>query len=210
MGIRDFNKSAKETDDGKRARLISLLSDELEHEWIEKNHEWLMRVMTALTSTHFTLTEENVWELICANASDEWREASAERRAAKEAWNDDRPLGLLGLGSAPTEVDQLKEAYDSAYAQFIIVNEGLQQREDLKRLLGVLMVQKRMLENSATITAKLRRVATAFEQLLHLTDDAPEKGKKKLCSAFNTVAKKGKSIKPITLTPVPVPWSPGI
>lgn len=142
------------------------LPDELAR-WADQNQELIRRVQGALSDTYDTLTDEQLWEVIAATCSTEWLEARADLRTAELLWKDmtdpkKASLGAIGEALDCEENDAVKNQCAFSLAHFTVINEGLRQREDLSRLLSVLLVQKRMLERSAERTRNLQKATAGF------------------------------------------------
>ncbi len=138
------------------------LPGELAH-WVDQNGDLVKRVQDALADTYDSiLTEEQLWHVIAAANSPEWKSAQEELAAAEKKWKDlnspaNASLGLIGAALDSAENNDARSLFVHALASFTIVNEGLRQREDLGRLLKVMMVQTRMLERSAERSAGLQK-----------------------------------------------------
>lgn len=122
--------------------------------WVDKNQEMVERVLNALSDTYDTLSDDQLWEAIAATNSPEWREAKEDLRTAELRMEDlnspeKTSLGLIGSALDSDETNAAKEQHTVSLSHFTVINEGLRQREDLSRLLSVLLVQKRMLERSS-------------------------------------------------------------
>ncbi|MBI3441084.1 MAG: hypothetical protein HY052_04675 [Proteobacteria bacterium] len=143
------------------------LPDELAA-WADRNQELVERVQTALTDTYGTLTDDQLWEIIAESQSPEWRQARDGLREAQLCVDDlnspeKASLGLIGHALDSEENNAAHEQLSVSIAHFTIINEGLRQRDDLSRLLSVLLVQKRMLERSAERTEDLQRSTAALD-----------------------------------------------
>ena len=141
------------------ARLITL-PDELQI-WLHMNEDMVARVRSARAVTYDTMTEKELWYLVAGTFDDTWRAAHKELQAAEAETNElysttNTPLGAIGRALEGEKIMAASNRLDMAVAHFTHVNEGLQQREDLKCLLEVLIVQKRMLEQSEKRTKDLQ------------------------------------------------------
>ncbi len=81
---------------------------------------------------------------------------------AQDAWDDlnhpmNAPLGAIGRALDSDETANANEHLTLSLAHFTVINEGLRQRKDLSTLLSVLLVQKRMLDQSAGLTRRVRK-----------------------------------------------------
>jgi hypothetical protein len=194
------------------------LPDELA-KWVDQNQELVGRVQSALASTYDALTEEQLWGVIAASCSPEWQDAREKLQKAEDRWEDlsspeKTSLGPIGNALDSDENNAAKTQYDFSLAYFTIVNEGLRQREDLGKLLKVMLVQKRMLERAAEQTQQTQK-ATAQLSALPLTAQdsafAGVRAKRNLRDSFrqyaDKVLKREKEQRPKT---APVPSSPKI
>ena len=155
------------------ASAVSLaLPDELS-EWVDRNQELVLRVQQALTDTYETFTEEKLWEAIAENCSPEWSAARKKLQTAETEWThfnspEQAPLGAIGQALDSEESSGVEERYTVSLADFTIINEGLRQREDLNRLLSVLLVHQRMLERSKqqtqSVLATLAPISNSFQE----------------------------------------------
>lgn len=131
--------------------------------WVEQNGELVKRVQDALSETYDSVvSEEQLWYIVAGANSPEWKAAHDHLTAAEQKWKDlnsptKASLGLIGAALDSAETNDARSAFVHALASFTIVNEGLRQREDLGRLLKVMMVQTRMLERSAAHSAALQQ-----------------------------------------------------
>lgn len=151
------------------------LPDEL-LEWAQQNGELIRRVRSALSDTYAGLTEDQVWEAIASVASPEWRAAHATLRAAEAQWTDlqrpeNRALGLIGQALDSDAIEGARDLYHVSLSHFTIINEGLRQRPDLTNLLSVLLVQKRMVDQSALLTQNILRATMDLADLAYLRSD---------------------------------------
>lgn len=149
-----------ENDERAPATLITL-PDEL-RELIEHNQELVERVLGALSDTYSTLTEEQLWDVIAAASSPQWKQARMELDGAEACWADlnkpdNMPLGSIGEALDSDMTTSVKKDVTVKLSEFKIYDEGLRQREDLKKLLGVLLVLQRMVDRSAEITRQVQK-----------------------------------------------------
>lgn len=211
---------ADDVDESRRPPGVLLgLPDEL-MEWADQNRDLVRRVHGALASTYTTLTDEQVWEAVAEANSPEWRAARDNLRSAETQWEDlKRPentaLGLIGQALDSDEIEGLREHYHISLSHFTIINEGLRQRPDLSNLLNVLLVQKRMIDQSAARTQQVMMATETLDDLVHIRSDfnAAARGPTKLQRQFKSYARKilGGGRKPAKPSAnVSVPWSPGI
>jgi hypothetical protein len=139
--------------------------------WVQQNHDLVMRVQSALENTYDSPpTDEQLWEVIASTCSPEWLNAREVLRDAEKSWMDlNSPekvaLGPIGMALDSEEIDHAMERTAHSLAAFTIVNEGLRKREDLGRLLSVLLVQKRMLDKSAEQTRNLLKADKSLAAL---------------------------------------------
>jgi hypothetical protein len=203
-----------ETDERPPSVLMSLPAELTEWAW--QNREMVMRIQTALTESYATLSDEQVWEAIAAAASPEWKKARRELDAAETRWNElnspeNAPLGAIGLALDSDENNSARAVLDVSLSHFTIINEGLRKREDLGRLLNVLLVQKRMLEQSTENTRTVQKSAAVFDSLLSLRDDfhAAARKRSRLRRHFGQIAEKILNPEKEEMAKtVIVPWSP--
>ncbi len=144
------------------------LPDELTT-WADKNRDLIERVQNALSDTYHTLSEEQLWEVVAEASSAEWREAKKDLQTAEcqrqELTSPEKtPLGLIGNALDSDKTNAAQEAVFLSLAHFTVINEGLRERQDLAKLLDVLLVQKRMLENSAACTQYVQETEVDFVQ----------------------------------------------
>lgn len=152
-----------DTDQSLKSKFDMALPSDLER-WTQKNSDMILRVSHALDGTHESLTEEQIWMLVAAAFSDSWRQArgaldAAESEIERLNSSDLASLGAIGRALDSDEVGAAAEDFHTALATFTIVNEGLRQRDDLNTLLKVLLVQRRMLEQSIKQTRNVKAAA---------------------------------------------------
>jgi len=183
--------------------------------WADQNHELVERVQRALSNTYDTLSDEQLWEVIASACSAEWRTARTDLRAVETQWADlnspeKTSLGLIGNALDSDENNAVSDRFAFSLAHFTIINEGLRQREDLSKLLSVLLVQKRMLERSAERTLSLQKATAGFAALA-FEEAAARKAKPKkpgIGNIFRLQAEKlfkpKKATPPASLAPAPL------
>ena len=203
------------TDEVAPATLLSL-PDELA-EWAEQNKEMVLRIHHALSDTYNTLTEEQLWEVIAAAASPEWRTAREELAAAEEQWADlnspeNASLGAIGNALDSEETADVGKNFAVALSDFTIIDEGLRQRADLRKLLQVLLVQRRMLALSGEVTQQVQRDTNALKTMIQIRNDFREAARKRIriTAHFQTYARRlFQPKKEAALRTAPVlPWAP--
>lgn len=212
----DFVKDADETEPGTRPPSIVMgLPDELA-EWADQNQALVLRVQNALTATYTSLTEEQLWEAIAGACSPKWQTARKRLQTAETAWEemqkpDNAPLGAIGLALDGDELDKRREDYTISLSEFTIINEGLRQRQDLRTLLSVLLVQKRMVDQSAAQTAATWRATANLESMFSLSNEFDKAAGRqpRIRRQFSAYARRifGPK-KPAEVTSVTVPWLP--
>lgn len=207
--------SDSEADVRPQGTLISL-PDELA-EWADQNQELVLRIQNALSETYDKLTEDQIWEVIAANSSAEWRKARADLRIVEEEWADLRrpentPLGSIGEALDSDETNVVREKYTISLSQFTVINEGLRRREDLRNLLGVLLVQKRMLDMSTEHTQMVQRQTDDLAELTSIRPAFRKAARRRthIGAQFKLYAEKlfAPKEKEHAVKTVPVPWSP--
>lgn len=207
-----------DTNTDKRPPAILLgLPDELA-EWADQNQSLILRVHKSLADSYATLTEEQIWEAVASAASPEWREARESLRIAEENWQrkhrpENAPLGPIGHALDSDETGHLRERFDISLSDFTIINEGLRQRQDLRNLLSVLLVQKRMVDQSAARTVATRQATAQLDGIMSLSDEFRKAARRHgvLRRHFKLYGKKlfkreAREPAPISAT---VPWLPG-
>jgi hypothetical protein len=147
------------------------LPDELA-EWARDNHDMIRRIQLALFESYIASpTEDQIWEVIAATSGDPaWLKARENMREAEHEWNNlnhpmNAPLGAIGAALEGPEIERVSERFAISLADFTTINEGLRQRQDLSTLLSVLLVQKRMLDQS---TQRTREVVNAAKDLAEM------------------------------------------
>jgi hypothetical protein len=189
-------------------------------EWVYKNQELIQHVQDALKDVHLNeLTEEQIWHVIAAASGDpDFMKAQGEMLQARKAWDElnnplNKPLGAIGRAFESDNAVAAHERYLSMLASYTIISEGLlQKRPDLGRLLNVLLVQKRMLDQSARRTREVREAAQHLGDMLSLRKifgraaKGPSFIQRQFVQAKRLIAPK----KHFNATGVPVPWVPGI
>ena len=122
-------------------------------------------------------------------------------------------LGAIGLALDSDEMDGAREHHAISLSDFTIINEGLRQRKDLGNLLSVLLVQKRMVEQSANGTQRAFKATMNLGDVGSLREDFHQAARKPsgLRKQFRAYTQRVQAAKkqPL-LTSVTVPWSPGI
>jgi len=195
------------------------LPDELA-QWVHNNNELVGRVQDALNGSYASLTEEQIWHII-ANASGDpdFMRSHKEMREAEKVWNElnqpmNVPLGLIGLALESEKTSSARERYLSTLANFTIISEGLlERRPDLARLLNVMLVQKRMIDQSLARSQQVAAAAKKLGEVLSLKDDFGRAAKPP-----SFISRQFRSSMRRLLAPkkqfnakgVIVPWMPGI
>ncbi len=198
--------------------LLMGLPDELV-EWVDQNKELVRRVQLALSDSYASLTEDQIWEVVASSCSPEWQKAREDLRTAEKSWNEfndplNAPLGAIGQALDSDETESTREHFAFSLSHFTIINEGLRQRPDLSTLLNVLLVQKRMLDQSAVKTQRVKAATNALSEMVDpLRDDfmraarPPSRIQKQFKTSMRRLLA---SKKPIPSMNVIVPWLPGI
>lgn len=153
------------------------LPDELAA-WASENHELVMRVQEGLRSSYADeISPQKLMEIVAAASNDpDFMKAQHEKRDAEKIWNDlnhptNAPLGLIGLALESDESVHAHERYLAALANYTIISEGLMERRpDLAKLLNVLLVQKRMIDQSLTRARQVLRSAREMAEMFSLRD----------------------------------------
>jgi hypothetical protein len=204
-----FNLSAR----SRGLRLV--LPDELA-EWAEQNQDMVLRVQKALSNTYETLTEDQLWEVIASAASHEWQTARGELRDAEKKWTDlnkpeNAPLGSIGNALDSDATNSARDDFAFSLSNFTVINEALRQRDDLRCLLSVLMVQKRMLDASAGHTREVVKSTIALGDIASLRHDFRRAARKppRIKAVFTAYARSLLApSREKELMNLSVPWSP--
>jgi hypothetical protein len=170
-----MNGSVEDDEDLKRPKALLMDLPDVLAEWADQNHELVTRVQGALNNSYSSLSEDQIWAVVAASCSPEWRQARQDLRAV--------------------EADGAREHL--ALSHYTMINEGLRQRPDLGNLLSVLLVQKRMLNQSADHTLLTQKSTNSMTDMTSLRESFRHVARK-ICAAK----------KQIMLTNVTVPWSP--
>lgn len=174
-------------------------------EWAAQNQEFVARIQSSLSNIHAdAVTEEQLWETIAEASSPEWTEAKESLNRANHRWADlnspeKKPLGPIGHALDSDETNAAGEQLASSLADFTVINEGLRQRGDLNRLLGVLLVQKRLLEKSAERARDVKKATEAFAAVAGKQANKPSP----ISSALKVYAEKLLRQKKVKNEPVP-------
>ncbi len=219
LGVAAIIVEEDDSDTGSQpaAPLIGL-PDELA-EWVEQNRELVTRVQLALTSSYANLTEEQIWEVIataCDPDPPQWKNAREGLRSAQEKWDDlnhpiNASLGAIGRALDSDETADASEHLAVSLSQFTIINEGLAQRKDLSTLLNVLLVQKRMVDQSATLTRRIKEAARHLTDMFSLKEVFGKAARKPslIQRQFRAAKRLLAPRKQFNATGLTVPWSPG-
>jgi len=188
-------------------------------EWVSQNRELISRVQGGLTSSYAEITPEQIWQAIVIASGDPHSvQALEEMLTAKKIWDElndpsNAPLGAIGRALESDKTDSARERYFSVLANFTIVSEGLMERRpDLAKLLNVLLVQKRMLDQSLRRTQEVKQAAEYLGERLSLSSvfgsaaRRPSRISRQFKAAIRLLAPK----KQFNATSVTVPWSQGI
>jgi len=153
------------------------LPDELAA-WAAENHELVMRVQQGLRSSYAEeLSPQKLMEIVATASNDpDFLKAQHEKLDAEKTWNElnhptNAPLGLIGLALESDESVHAHERYLAKLANFTIISEGLMERRpDLAKLLNVLLVQKRMLDQSLSRARQVLKAAKEMADMFSLRD----------------------------------------
>jgi hypothetical protein len=218
----DINIDIEEGDSDSEKRPPSVLiglPDELA-EWADQNRDLIRKVLHALKDSYANLTEDQIWETIADVSSPEWKPAhdawlSAEKEMSKLKHPMHAPLGAIGEALDSDETGHAQHRHDTSLAEFTIINEGLRNRPDLENLLKVLLVQKRMLDQSTSLTRQAQRAFRKLTHIVSLREDFAHAARRPgrvrqqfLHYARGLLAPKKKQ-KVIYTTGVVVPWQQG-
>ena len=213
-------KDDEDFNGGKRPPAILInLPDELA-EWADQNHELIRRVQGALTDSYASLSEDQIWEVIattCDPRPPQWQEARENLRSAEKIWDNlnspmNASLGAIGQALDSHETDDAKKHFDLSLSDFTIINEGLRQRPDLSTLLNVLLVQKRMLDQSTDRTHQAQQSTIELADMTSLRDDFRRAARKpsRIQRQFRAYTQRLLAPrKPVSPMNVIVPWLPG-
>lgn len=195
------------------------LPDELA-EWVHKNHELVMRVQQGLRSSYAEeITPQKLLEIVAAASNDpDFMKAQGEKLEAEKIWNElshptNAPLGLIGLALESDESVYAHERYISALANFTIISEGLMERRpDLAKLLNVLLVQKRMLDQSLSRSRQVLKAAQEMAEMFSLRDvfRRNARGPSLISRQFKASMSLFRPKKQVHTAGVVFPWSAGI
>ena len=198
------------------AALLIGLADDLT-EWADQNQELITRIQAALAGSYMRLTEDQLWEVIATAVQDpQWIKARQDLQTDKKTWSDmnsplNAPLGAIGQALDSDETNNVEERYLLSLSQFTIINEGLRQRPDLSRLLDVLIVQRRMLDQSEGQTQQTKASTEALAELSPLREYFKRAAKRpsRIQKQFRAYTQRLLSPrKSAPITSVIVPWLP--
>ena len=188
-------------------------------QWASENRELITRVQDGLRSSYVELTSEQIWQIIAAASGDaDFITAQREMLAAEKSWKElnhplNAPLGAIGRALESQETTSAHDRYLSMLANFTIISEGLMERRpDLARLLNVLLVQKRMIDQSLSRSRQVLEAAKNLADMFSLKDTfrrsakGPSFVQRQFRASMRLLAPK----KQFNATGIPVPWSPGI
>jgi len=153
-----------------RAR-ISMLDLPIElNQWVSTNKELVTRIQDSLSNTYETLTEDSLWGIIAQDSSDDWREAKNELTNVQSEWDELNspstvPLGLIGGALESHIFIPVAEKLSYSLSNFTIINEGLKEREDLAKLLQVLKIVNRIVDQSKKSSKNMIGVTETLSNL---------------------------------------------
>jgi hypothetical protein len=187
-------------------------------EWADQNHELVADVLNALKSSYATeLNEEQIWHIVATASGDpQWLEAHQTMQEAEQTWKDlnhpeNAPLGAIGLALDSDQTVGAHERYLFMLANFAIISEGLMERRpDLAQLLNVLLVQKRMIDQSLSRARQVLEAAKNLADMFSLKETftraarGPSFIRRQFRASMRLLAPK----KQFNTMSVIVPWSP--
>lgn len=193
------------------------LPDELAG-WVNNNSELVGRIQESLAGSYATLTEEQIWHVIAAAAGDpDFMKAQKDVQAAEKIWNElnhpiNRSLGAIGRALDSDETDEAHNRYLQKLANFALISEGLlERRPDLAKLLNVLLVQKRMLDQSLKRAREVVKAAKELTEIFSLRDSFNKPAKRnRIRHQFKSAIERLLAPKRQFNAHVPLPWGPKV
>ena len=187
-------------------------------EWVNNNQELIQRFEKAQRDSYDTLTEESLWRFIALESGDpEWIRAHDDMVEAEKIWNElnhpiNRSLGAIGRALDSDETDKAHDRYLSMLANFTIISEGLiDHRPDLAKLMNVLLVQKRMIDQSLKRAREVVAAAKALTEMFSLKDIFCRVAKKnRIRHQFKSAMERLLAPRKQFNTHVPFPWMPKV
>jgi len=184
-------------------------------QWVSENQELVTRVQDGLRTSYSELTPEQIWQVIATASGDPgWLKAQQDMQAAENTWKEmnhplNAPLGAIGRALESDETVSAHERYLSMLANFAIISEGLMERRpDLARLLNVLLVQKRMLDQSLSRARQVLEAAKNLGEMFSLQETFRRAAKPRSISGqFRRAMRRILARKQFNATSVIVPWS---
>jgi hypothetical protein len=187
-------------------------------EWVSHNAEFITRIQQGLRSSYAEeLTPQKLMGIILTASNDPaFVQAQHDMQEAKKELDlrDDplnKPLGLIGRALESEELSGVRKRYDDALASYTIISEGLlEHRPDLAKLLNVLLVQKRMIDQSIARTRKILEAAKELAELISLKRGFNRRARKSsiLSRQFESLFNRKKQ--PIVFAKSTLPWLPGV
>lgn len=104
--------------------------------------ELILQIQATMSDINNALTETDLWNLIAASSSPDWRVAKETLDAAEHLLQERHdpsniPLGLVGHALEGPDINAMKNKVTASLAYFTVINEHLRQREDLSRVFGM-------------------------------------------------------------------------
>lgn len=109
------------------------------------------------------LTESQLWQIVAAHASENWREAKSRLEKAEAAVADhfshaNRPLGAIGRALEGERTLKILRTQTAAQADFTIFDEALRNDDTIQSLFQEALARQRLIEDSLGLSTIVKVV----------------------------------------------------